>query len=52
MVDAPNTGGTYTVQDTATAIQAEVTDTTAGSLDGATSVATTDSDGVSPPWTR
>ena len=32
--------GTYTVVDTAGAIEAEVTDTTAGSVDGATSVAT------------
>ena len=36
--------GTYTVLDTAGAIETEVTDTTAGSLDGATSVAATDSD--------
>ena len=43
--------GTYTVLDTATAIEAEVTDISAGSLDDATSVATTDSDGVSPPDT-
>ena len=43
--------GTYTVLDTAGAIETEVTDATAGSLDGATSVATTDSDGVSPPDT-
>ena len=43
--------GTYTVLDTATAIQDEVTDISAGSLDDAISVATTDSDGVSPPDT-
>ena len=36
--------GTYTVVDTAAEIEAEVTDSTAGSLDGATSVATTDGD--------